>query len=158
MLMKATDFVASQKGVGLIEVLVALLVLSVGLLGLASLQITALKFNQSAFFRTHATILTYDVLDRMRGNLDQALTTTDYTVDYGTTPTAGTNCDAAACTSGAMADFDLNYWKGELAERLPGGDGEISYTVSGNTRIYEIRTHWTDRDGQVQELELESVL
>src|SRR5690606_3260878 len=61
-----------QHGFSLIEVLVALLVLSVGLLGLAMLQIEGLKHNTDAYYRTQATVLAYDIIDRMRANSDAA--------------------------------------------------------------------------------------
>jgi type IV pilus assembly protein PilV len=62
----------SQRGVGLIEVLIAVLVLSIGLLGIAGLQARALKNNLSAFERSQAVTLTYLMLDAMRANVDAA--------------------------------------------------------------------------------------
>ena len=59
-----------QAGVGLQEVLIALLVLSVSLLAIASLQTRSLQFNQSAYWRSQANILAYDVLDRVRAQSD----------------------------------------------------------------------------------------
>ncbi|HLE93281.1 MAG TPA: type IV pilus modification protein PilV, partial [Sulfuricaulis sp.] len=57
-----------HRGFSLIEVLVALLVLSIGLLGLAALQTTSLQYNTGSYFRTQATFLAYDIIDRMRAN------------------------------------------------------------------------------------------
>ena len=57
-----------ESGFSLIEVLVALLVLSIGLLGLAALQAQGLRFNHDAYVRTQATNLAYDIVDRMRVN------------------------------------------------------------------------------------------
>jgi len=131
-----------QRGVGLIEVLIALLVLSIGLLGLAALQTQALKFNQGAFLRTHATTLAYDVLDRMRANREQASTTTSYVTAAGTGIPTGANCESADCSPGDMAKYDLNQWKTALAARLPNGDGAIS--VSGS--IFTVTTQWDSRD------------
>lgn len=61
-----------QKGLSLLEVLVSLVLLSIGLLGLAGLQATALKSGHSASLRSQATILAYDILDEMRANSIQA--------------------------------------------------------------------------------------
>lgn len=61
------------RGLTLVEILVALLVLSIGLLGLAALQTTSLRFNTSAYYRTQATALAYDLSDRMRANRQAAL-------------------------------------------------------------------------------------
>ena len=63
---------AGHKGFSMIEVLIALLVLAVGLLGFALLQTMNLRFTQSAQQRTHATNLAYDLLDQMRANRSQA--------------------------------------------------------------------------------------
>lgn len=63
---------AGQEGFSMIEVLIALLVLAVGLLGFALLQTMNLRFTQSAQQRTQATNLAYDLLDQMRANRSQA--------------------------------------------------------------------------------------
>ena len=63
----------SERGMTLIEVLVAVLVLAIGLLGLAGLQMTGLKSNHSAYLRSQTTLLAYDLTDRMRVNRAAAL-------------------------------------------------------------------------------------
>jgi type IV pilus assembly protein PilV len=62
----------SQRGVGLIEVLIALVVLAFGLLGIAAMQLTALRNSQSALQRSQAVAETYAILDAMRANADRA--------------------------------------------------------------------------------------
>ncbi len=57
-----------NEGFTLLEILVAVLVLSIGLLGIAGLQVTGLRFNHSAYARTQATLLAYELADRMRAN------------------------------------------------------------------------------------------
>ena len=61
------------NGFTLLEVMIALLILSIGLLGLAALQATSLKINHGALLRTQATFLTYDMMDRLRANRTAAL-------------------------------------------------------------------------------------
>jgi len=124
-----------QRGVGLIEVLIALLVLSIGLLGLAALQTQALKFNQGAFLRTHATTLAYDALDRMRANRETATATTNYVVAVGDKKGGAKDCEVNNCTGVEMAGYDLKQWKEALAARLPNGDGTIS--VSGSIYCHD---------------------
>ena len=63
---------ASMRGVGLVEVLVAVLVLAIGLLGIAALQATTLRNSQSSIERTQAVVQTYTILDAMRANLNVA--------------------------------------------------------------------------------------
>ena len=59
---------AAQRGLTLIEVMVAVLVMSIGLLGMASLQLNALRGNTGAFWRSQATWFAYDMSDRLRSN------------------------------------------------------------------------------------------
>ncbi|QJD60324.1 type IV pilus modification protein PilV [Pseudomonas sp. gcc21] len=61
----------SQRGVSLLEVLIAVLVLAIGVLGAASLQLNAVRYSASAAHTTHASFIAYDLLDRMRANADE---------------------------------------------------------------------------------------
>jgi len=150
---QVTDTPDRQRGVGLLEVLIALLVLSIGLLGLASLQTQALRFNQGAFLRTQATTLAYDMLDRMRANREQATSTTSYITNLGTGIPAGASCESVDCSPADMAKYDLNQWKTALNERLPAGDGAVS--VNGNG--FTITTQWKSReDGAAVSLSITS--
>jgi len=132
-----------MKGFTLLEVLVALLVLSIGLLGLAGMQTLSLRNNQSAFQRSQAVVLAYDALDRVRGNRDQAasyVTAFDETSANFTT----TNCPTAGCTTAQMAENDLAAWKAGVA-RLPAGAGQI--TIGANNKA-TVEVRWSDnRDG-----------
>ena len=130
----------SQSGFTLLEVLIALLILSIGLLGLAALQTTGLRSNQMASMRTTATQLAYDIADRMRANEEGMGVTRDtltneityttandnYLIAYGDAdPTATVNCATAECTPEEMADYDLDQWRTEV-KKLPGGKSSIA--------------------------------
>jgi len=121
----------TQRGTTLVEVLVALVVLSVGLLGIAALQMTSLRNNRGAHLRSQAQVLAYDIADRMRANRNVALANA-YVVALGVTPAGGT-----------LNALDLQEWKATLAQALPSGDGEI--TRVGN--MFRIRIRWTDSLG-----------
>lgn len=99
----------AQVGVGLIEVLVAVLVLSIGFLGMAALQARSLSINNGAMARSMATVESYSVLDAMRADLANAVGGA-----YNTTVTAN-NCPAAG---GSLASLQLNHWCGQLAAAL----------------------------------------
>jgi len=134
-----------HAGFTLIEVLVSLLVFSIGLLGLAALQLQSLKFNQSAYQRSQASLMAYDVLDRMRSNV-LAARNGNYNIgldDPGTlTSCTGTG---VTCTSAQIATFDLFEWKQALAAVLPKGDGSIQESVPVTTpATFIITIEWSD--------------
>lgn len=103
-----------QKGIGLIEVLIALLVLAVGILGLVGMQLNAKRAGFEATQRSVATSLARDILERMRSNPTQldvyAAAATNLDVD-AYTGTAGTDCTATAgCTPAELAAWDMWDW------------------------------------------------
>lgn len=116
----------SQRGVTLLEVLISILVLSVGLLGYAGLQTVSMKNNTSAFQRSQATMLTYDIVDRMRANKP--------------------NLASYSIAMGTVGGFqDVVSWKNEVADALPDGDASIVVDLAGNATI---TVQWDDnRDG-----------
>lgn len=126
-------------GFTLLEVLIAVLVLSVGLLGLASLQAFGLKNNHSALLRSQAVVLVNDAMDRMRGNREQALLGVNslYNTSFTDTPVAA-NC--TTCTSSQLASIDLAAWKSNVS-RLPGGKGQISISAAGKATV---QVRWAD--------------
>ena len=125
----------AQRGTTLVETLVALLVLSIGLLGVAGLQMASLQNNRGAHLRSQASVLAYDIADRMRANRNVALAG-GYVIAMGATP-AGTS----------LASIDLINWKQTLAVTLPAGDGQIDLLGSNLVRI---RVSWTDSLGAQQ--------
>ena len=141
----------NERGFTLLEVLIALLVLSIGLLGLAALQTVGLRSNQMATMRTIATQTAYDITDRMRANPEGLTTGNQYYV-IGTgddEPAIGTDCDATPCTSQELANYDLNKWR-ENVKVLPGGLSSIVQTTAGGVTTHTITVHWNeDRDPTV---------
>jgi len=121
-------------GFSLLEVLIALLVLSVGLLGLAALQANTLQFNQSAYLRSQATSLAYDMADRMRANREAALNG-DYNEALANPIPA---CDDVA--AGTVVERDLAGWRIALACALPVGNGSV--LVAGG--VVTITVQWDE--------------
>ncbi|MEJ2645821.1 MAG: type IV pilus modification protein PilV [Gammaproteobacteria bacterium] len=137
-----------SRGFTLIEVLVALVVLAIGLLGLAGLQTAGLKYDHSAYEYSQATQLAYDILDRMRANRDTATSTSAYQTGLNDPiPAPSVDCSVAGntCSGNDMALFDINQWKTQLAETLPGGKASVTFsdTATGQ-RIYTITIQWDD--------------
>jgi type IV pilus assembly protein PilV len=135
-------------GFSLIEVLIALVILSVGALGIAAMTAVSLKNKNSAYGRAQASDLAYTILDRMRANRATAIQH-GYDIALGADPdkppSDGCIGIAADCSPAQIADLDLTQWKYSLAGVLPSGDGSIR-TV-GRNRITEvtITIQWMDR-------------
>lgn len=113
---------SGQSGFTLIEILVAVVILSIGLLGLAGLQVNALRNDQSAFMRTQATILAYDLADRMRANTN-AITSGFYNPANAATTASCTT--TVGCTAQEMAQTDLQGWLDGISAYLPAGEGWV---------------------------------
>lgn len=157
----ATETVSARQGFSLIEVLVALLVLSIGLLGLAALQTTGLAFNHQSYERTQAVIQAYDIIDRMRANRSgsgDTINSTYNNVSLGYLPTPSKYCTSQECTSDELATYDIWYWNAVNASILSEGKGAIckgtftndasgypsSCNVTGS--IYRIAATWKEKD------------
>ena len=110
----------SQRGVGLIEVLVAVLVLSIGFLGMAAMQARSLSMNNSAMARSMATMDSYSILDAMRADLVSAQTGA-----YN----GAVNASACPTATGTLADAQLTQWCSQLAAGL-GASASTTGTIN----------------------------
>lgn len=133
-----------QAGFTLLEVLITLVILAIGLLGLAGIQATGLKNNHSAYMRSQATQLAYDIADRMRANMtavDSYLTTDPSSAGIKT------SCmEVSGCAPVDMAENDLYEWNLALTNALPLAEAIVSI-ASG---VHTITINWDDnRDGLV---------
>jgi type IV pilus assembly protein PilV len=125
-----------QKGVGLIEVLVAVLILALGLLGMAGLQSKSLRANQSSYSRSQAVMLSYYMMDVMRADRASALLGNYDQVNV---------CSTAAITGTALSDNNLRDWVGSLRAAL--GDEATTcggITCDGTTEVCTVRVIWND--------------
>ena len=141
---------ACHQGFSLIEVLVALLVLSIGLLGLAALQTTSLQYNTGSYHRTQATFLAYDIIDRMRANGDAIANAdgTGYDQPVSTNVASSTNCNTptANCTSAQLALYDVSNWYARAVATLP----DVATTpptidIDASKKV-TITIRWMERD------------
>ena len=123
--------------------MVTLLVLSIGLLGLAGMQISALKNSHDASLRNQASALSHEIAERMRSNRSAAQDG-NYDIGVAELPGNDPDCEAAPCNSGEMAAYDLNQWKAALANQLPAGDGGISR----NGDLLSVQVFWDERRNQ----------
>lgn len=108
----------AQRGITMVESLVALVVLSVGMLGIAGLYISSLKAGRSALVRTQAVALATDIADRIRAN--RAGLGSYATAAYGTTgPAIKTACLGGDCTPTVLAEDDLGRWQSMIKLLMP---------------------------------------
>jgi len=116
------------NGFALLEVLIAVVVLSIGLLGIAGLQANGLRGNYSAYLRSQATVYANDIIDRMRANRVNAL--------------AGAyNLALTAAPSGAgIAQTDLTQWRSQVTANLPSGKSSTNFAGGKVTVVVQ----WDD--------------
>lgn len=107
------DFSSKQYGYTLLEVLISMVILAIGLLGMAAMMLNSIKSNQGALHRSEATLYAYEVLDLMRANRIAA-EAGEYSIAIG-----------ASSARTTIAEIDLDNWKDSLSQ-LPLGDGSIS--------------------------------
>ncbi|PCH59493.1 MAG: type IV pilus modification protein PilV [SAR86 cluster bacterium] len=144
-------------GSTLIEILASLLIVSFGMLSIAGLQTVALKNNQSAYYRTQATMFASDMVERMRANIE-GVENSAYDDVAGL---ATANCFlVAGCTGVQMGAQDVLDWEAAVSGSLPGGDAVVCVDSSfddgtaalkacdGAGAVYAIKIWWDDnRDG-----------
>ena len=133
----STIYCHRQSGVGLIEVLIAVLVLSIGFLGMVALQTKALSNNNSAMVRSIGTIASYSILDTMRVDL-AGVRAGDYDGLSLTVPlTWAESGDCTGVGSGsALSQANQNQWCDDLGSLMgPGTIGDITADGGGNYTI-----------------------
>ncbi|MEJ2115279.1 MAG: type IV pilus modification protein PilV [Gammaproteobacteria bacterium] len=129
------------QGFTLMEVLVALAVLSIGLLGMAGMQLFSMKSSHSAYLQSQASYFAYDLIDKMRAN-PVGFDNGSYDTTYSSIPASPPNCQTttATCSPTQLASFELAQWKCslgsfkndtacagalDLTSVLPNGDGSV---------------------------------
>ncbi|MDY6849404.1 MAG: type IV pilus modification protein PilV [Geoalkalibacter sp.] len=125
---------SNSRGFTLVEVLAALVIISVGLLGLAALQGQSLRGNHSAAMRTQAVNQVENIVDRMRANRAEALDGA-YAIGMGVAP-------AAPAYSGLVL-VDLQEWRELLSQSLSLGDGSVA--MDGD--VCTVVVQWTEPAG-----------
>ena len=131
-----------SNGFTLLEVMIALLISAVSLLGLASLQAQSLSFNNSAFIRSQATYLAYDIFDKMRMNRNAA-NNGSYDIGLNDVPPSASCYGAAAnCSEIDFAGADKYEWYKEVSTTLPGGKSSVSRATGTGQTIISVTVQW----------------
>ena len=142
---KTNKLAASKRvqGFTLVEVLITLIIMSVGMLGIAGLYVHSMQAGRTSLFRHHAVTLVGDIADRIRANPKAAAA---YAVPGG----ANNNCvdGGINCTPAAMAANDVFLWGLQAADALPSGTVIIVFNNAPVPPTYQITVQWNE-PGQV---------
>jgi type IV pilus assembly protein PilV len=124
-----------QQGFSMLEVLIAVLVFSLGMMGLAGLLIFAIQSNHVAYLRTQATFLAHSMADRMGAN-SAGVWAGNYNITSILAPGTGvtTTC-AAGCNPAELATHDIQAWSQQLNTFLPNAKGTITCGTAGLTYL-----------------------
>ncbi len=141
-----------QQGFSLLEVLIAMFILAVGLLGAGALQMMGVQGSQDAFNRSQAIYMAYDIADRMRANPDAIIGTNAYdNINSANAAPADPGCAAAVggCTAAQMATLDVREWVQLVSPAagiaaLPGATGTVVRTAG--TDNFTVTVNWQSRD------------
>ena len=148
-------------GVGMVEVLVALVVIGIGMLGIAALYVTALQAKTTSLSRLKAITLANDLADRIRANrsggtaYDTTVTTTPADKKCADTTTAAVDCNAAD-----MASNDLFQWQsaitatGSLPGSAPSGSVSVVAGTATSPTVYTITINWSEPTAPNQSYQL----
>ncbi len=126
------------RGFSLVETMVALVVLSVGLLGVARMYVFSLQNGRSALLNSQAVILAADMADRIRANRTAGIAYSGAAADFGCVD------GGVDCTPTQMAANDLLVWQAEVANALPGGQATIAVDVATLPATFVISVMWSD--------------
>ena len=153
------------RGFSMIELLVAVLVMGIGVLGISALQMVSLQNNRGALYRAEAVQLAYDMMDRIKAHGNPAAY--DGLAMAADPPAVATDCTAGDCTPAQLVTFDQAVWKCLLGVEhdncddlrddqviptaiaqpgLPRGDGSVAVTAGG---VITVTVQWRDEAGDV---------
>ena len=134
------------QGFSLIEVLITIVILSFGLLGIASMLLNGMKLNNASYLRSLATQQAYDMGDRIRANSAGIVAGNYNAITYPPATTCSPSCISASCSAANLAAWDACNWNKENAALLPMGQG----AVTRNGTDFIVTVSWdNNKDGVV---------
>ena len=140
-----------QRGITLIESLVAILVAALGILGVLGVQMRTLADTQTSVRRAQAIGLIEDLGERLAVNPNALADLSSYTSAFGSEPTfTPTTCETAACARAQLTSYDLAMWKQAVKNTLPLGQADIfiapGETVANNRRLLGVMVAWRENE------------
>lgn len=139
-----------QDGITLTEVLVAVVVTAIGLLGVARMQTISVRYNHSAYLRSQAASVADSLIERMRVNRDAAIAGS-YNAALTDAPPVAANCigPGANCSPAQLAAFDVRLWLLSTQNLLPAGDGSINVDATVTPPTVTVTVQWDDSKGEL---------
>ena len=128
-----------QRGITLIESLIAMVVMALGILGIVGVQMRALTDTQAGVRRAQAIRLIEDLGERLQSNPDAL----NYLSAYAASPGSAPDCAAAACTPQQLAAFDVRQWHRNVAAALPAGSATV-FIPQGGARQLGVLVGWNE--------------
>lgn len=145
-----------QRGITLIESLVAIIVAALGILGILGVQMRTLTDTQTSVRRAQAIRLIEDLSERMKVHPNALASIGSYAMGWGTlgTPTAqaSTQCDSTNCTRSQLAEYDIREWKRAVETLLPLGNATTFVTeaeADGNRRQIGVMVAWRENERDI---------
>jgi len=138
-----TGAAKAQKGFSLVEVLIALIIMSVGMLGIAGLYVQSMQAGRTSMFRHHAVTLAGDIADRIRANPTAGIAYAGFGADNNCVG-GGVDCNAAE-----MAANDILLWDQQAVNSLPNGDITIAFDDTVLPPVYTITVAWDEPGEQL---------
>ena len=134
-----TGGIKSGRGFSLVEVLIALIILSVGMLGIAGLYVQSMQAGRTSMFRHNAVTIAGDIADRIRANPAAGAAYSAATGSDNNCVNGGVNCSPAQ-----MAAHDISLWQEQAVDSLP--NGKVTVTHDGDLVLpsYEIKVGWDE--------------
>jgi type IV pilus assembly protein PilV len=133
-----TGMIQNQGGFSLVEVLIALVIMSIGMLGIAGLYVNSMQAGRTSIFRHHAVTLASDIADRIRANPRGGIA---YAGARGNNNCVLGNVD---CNPSQMAANDIDLWLTQASDSLPGGTVTITFDDTVNPPTYLIVVTWDE--------------
>lgn len=128
-----------HSGSSLVEVMVALFVLAIGLMGILAMQTKSVQFNKSADTYTRAMTLANDIAERIRINPKNVAAYASTTLPQAPPTNCSTNnISAAACSASDLVNWDLYQWSETIKQSLPAGAGSIAQKTLGSADYLQI--------------------
>jgi type IV pilus assembly protein PilV len=140
---KNTGVAKAQRGFSLVEVLIALIIMSVGMLGIAALYVQSMQAGRTSMFRHHAVTMAGDVADRIRANPRAGIAYAGFGADN--------NCVSGGvdCNEAQMAANDILLWDQQATNSLPNGNITVQFDDTVLPPLYTITVAWDEPGEQL---------